>query len=266
MSGLFFKLAAAPFHFWAPDVYDGSTTTTMLFLTTLPKISLLGLALKLILLLIAVNLYDLIFISGLLSVIVGSLGGLFQKRIKRLFAYSSINNTGFLLLAVAVWESQAYIVILYLVVYIIINGALFLILLFNKNLSFNGTLLKTISSLSNFFYTEKVRAIALVALIFSSAGLPPFIGFLTKFLVLSSLYSFYSNWIYIVIPCLIMSTFSVFYYLRIIKVMAFNKNFYVINIKSFSIMPALVLAFMLLLSIFILVISDTILTLTIVCF
>lgn len=224
--GVLFKLAASPFHFWSPDVYDGSPTTMVLFLATLPKIALLALLMKLNFLLEVFDLSTLLFTCGILSVLIGSIGGLFQKRIKRLLAYSMINNTGFLVLAVSIFSiTSASFVIFFLIMYLLTLIGLFGVILSLRPVK-TSSLIKNIYGLSNLFFINKALTVSLIIFLFTSAGLPPLVGFLSKFFVLLSLVNFNSQLFYILVLILILAPLSGFYYIRILKFLSFNKKRY----------------------------------------
>jgi NADH-quinone oxidoreductase subunit N len=246
----FFKLAVSPFHFWAPDVYDGAPTTTMFFLSVIPKIAILGVLVKLTFLWATPTITLVIVFSAILSVVVGSIGGIFQKRFKRLLTYSMVNNNGFFLLPLTVMGLYGYIfMFFFLIIYTFSLIGLFGSLM---SLKLQSTLtgLKNLWSWTNLFFINKLHAILTAILFFSSAGLPPLVGFMSKFLILCTLVLNSSNLYYLLILVLIFAPLSCFYYIRIIKIMAFSKKRFWIFLQT----PTLLTSYLLSLSVVLLII------------
>jgi NADH-quinone oxidoreductase subunit N len=251
----FFKLAAAPFAFWAPDVYEGAPTSSMYFLAVIPKIAILGIVVKLSFLWVSTTLLiNIIIISAALSFIIGSLGGLFQNRIKRLLTYSMINNNGFFLLGLIAGTTYGLtFMFFFLIIYTLLLLGLFTSL---NSLRLFASLrtLKNFWSWVNLFFVNKTQALILALLLFSSAGVPPLVGFLAKFFILFSTISSFSSLTYLLIFALILSPLSAFYYLRLIKVMSFSRKRIWLFLKppsalaSFLISAVTVLLFILFLS------------------
>lgn len=260
--GFLFKVSAAPFHNWAPDVYDGVPTVVTTWLAVMPKISIFvfvlelqsGLGLNgpsLSLLLSASsetgeNYFDvwknLLLVSSLLSLIIGTVVGLAQYRIKRLLAYSTISHVGFLLLALAInSEESIESFLFYLVQYSVTNLNAFLIILafgyvINTKKSANieqpsfsvgrnkrsghGTDIQFISELAGQFRTNPLLGLALTLCLFSMAGVPPLIGFFGKQMVLYS--ATHSGYYFLSIVAIIVSVISASYYLKIVRVIHFD--------------------------------------------
>ena len=240
--GFLFKISAAPFHFWSPDVYDGVPTIVTTFIAIIPKISIL------IILLHLVHYTNYIYISteytwtssllvsSLLSLIIGTVLGLTQFRIKRLFAYSTISHVGFLLLALSINSVESIqSFIFYLIQYSISNlNAFFLLIsigytLFifvNKNINHlnlsdkNNSPIQLLSQIKGYFYINHTLAISLVITIFSFAGIPPLIGFFAKLMVLSA--ALQDGFVFIALIAVITSVISTVYYLNIVKIMFFD--------------------------------------------
>lgn len=220
MVALLFKLAAAPFHMWAPDVYEGSPTIVTAFFAIVPKIAILTTLITLLfgpfLGLWDEGLQSLILVAACASLVVGALGGLNQTKLKRLLAYSAIGHMGFMLLAVGtstLWSLQA--VYTYIIYYIVMSLASFTLVLS----IFKGSL-NYIAQLSGLSRTQPVLAASLALTLFSMAGIPPLAGFLSKYLVLLAAIE---NQFYLVsIIAVLTSVISAFYYLRIIKWMYFK--------------------------------------------
>ena len=261
--GFLFKIAAAPLHHWSPDVYDDTPTIVTIWLTIMPKISIIIFLLELqsqigliennvsissmTSLLESVSsiytqentvyiLKNLLLISSLLSLIIGTVVGLAQSRLKRLLAYSTISHIGFILLALAINSEQSVdSLIFYIIQYSITNLNTFLIILAlgyilknsilkNKNLN-NSTLgnkgletdIKFISELKGQFFSNPLLSISLTVCLFSMAGIPPLMGFFAKQFVLFS--AIQSGYYFMAILGIIVSVISASYYLKIIKVL-----------------------------------------------
>lgn len=228
---ILFKLAAAPFHMWAPDVYEGSPTIVTAYFAIVPKIGILLLLITLIygpfLGIVNSVIKPLIIISGLLSIIIGSLGALNQTKIKRLLAYSAIGHMGFILLGVApgtVNSLQATII--YIILYIImsLNSFGFVLIYYNKYRSSINSIDRSyfISELSGLSRKEPVLAGTFALSLLSIAGIPPLAGFFSKYYVLLSLIE--NNMYLISIIAILFSVISCFYYIRIIQWMYFNNS------------------------------------------
>ena len=254
--GFLFKVAAAPLHNWAPDVYDGVPTIVTSWLTTMPKISIFVFLLELqsglegsfeslsvILDDNSINIWkNLLLTASLLSLIIGTIVGLSQYRIKRLLAYSTISHVGFLLLALAInTEESIESFLFYLIQYSLTNVNTFLILLafgymisnIKSNYGFssrvdssNGKTIRTypaadgdiqfIEELKGQFKENPLLALSLAICLFSMAGIPPLIGFFAKQLVLYS--STHAGYYFLSIVAILVSVISASYYLKIIRV------------------------------------------------
>jgi NADH-ubiquinone oxidoreductase chain 2 len=296
--GFLFKIAAAPLHNWSPDVYDGTPTIVTIWLTIIPKISILLILLELQtqlgiiggtigetliisntgyinnilnlpLLFTSTTLQagiegvlsnvglgflndniinstyilglpvikNLLLISSFLSLIIGSLLGLAQTKIKRLLAYSTISHIGFLLLALAINSEQSIdSFIFYILQYTITNLNIFLIILalsyINNNIAKGNNLnikdLNYILEFKGLFFSNPLLSLSLGVSLFSMAGIPPLIGFFSKQFVLYS--SIQNGYYFISIVAIIVSVISASYYLKIIKLL-FTSTSYQENIE-----------------------------------
>ena len=267
--GLLFKISSSPFHQWAPDVYDDTPTIVTIWLTIIPKISLIILLLELYtqigiiglpsLLLInpngyveyfysdinnnIINSYEfinnllgyptmnvtniLLLISSILSLIIGTVVGLAQTKLKRLLAYSTISHIGFILLSLAINSVQSIDSLLfYIIQYTITNLNIFLIIiaisycLSIKTKNNNDNIhkdIKYISELKGLFFLNPLLSISLAICLFSMAGIPPLIGFFSKQFVLYS--AVQEGYYFISIVAILASVVSASYYLKIIKVL-----------------------------------------------
>jgi NADH:ubiquinone oxidoreductase subunit 2 (subunit N) len=224
---LFIKLAIAPFHYWSLDVYEGSPNATTFFFAVVPKIGYFVLLLRIC----YVSFYDIFFSSyqfyffffAVLSIFVGSIGGLEQRKLKSLLAYSSISHTGFLLLSFSTGTSEGMQMMLYYLVIFMVAGvcfwSVFLFARQKQGFYFNKHN-KELGDLVLLKESNPMLALILAITLFSIAGIPPIVGFLAKigiFLVVlrSSAYL-------ISLISILLSVASTFYYLRLIKVLYFE--------------------------------------------
>jgi len=286
VSGFLFKIAAAPFHNWAPDVYDQVPTIITTWLTIMPKIAIVIFLLKLESGLfintdtfsITNDIYsfssvitgedniitqgdnvlkNLFLFSSLLSLIIGTVVGLAQYKIKRLLAYSTISHVGFLVLALAVnTEQSTESLIFYILQYSLTNLNTFLIILvfgyslntYWKNQSINTSLniksnldIRYISELKAQFINNPILSLSLAICLFSMAGVPPLVGFFAKQQVLYS--ATYSGYYFLSIIAILVSVISASYYLQIIKIIHFptsntynqnNSNTLNVEVENFN--------------------------------
>ena len=226
--GFLFKLTAAPFHMWAPDVYEGSPTAITAFFSITPKIAILAVFIRLFLF----SFYDLIFpwqkiilLCSVASMIVGAFAAISQHKIKRLLAYSSIGHIGYMLLGFSCATIEGIeALFIYLIVYIIMTINIFAILLSLQGRSpenSTSTRIKYLADLGMLAKTNPILAFTLTCTMFSMAGIPPLAGFCSKFYIFfaalgSSLYFFAFLGVFT-------SVISCFYYIRLIKIMYFEK-------------------------------------------
>ena len=246
--GFLVKISAAPFHFWSPDVYDSIPTIVTTFVAIIAKISIFIFFLELVYYtektLFVFSWTNILLISSLFSLIIGSVLGLTQFRIKRLYAYSTISHVGFILLALSVnsVESvQAYI--FYIISYSVSNLNAFVILVtigfslylyvykdekHNDDLiDQNNSPVQLISQIKGYFYVNPYLALSLTITLFSFAGIPPLIGFFAKQMVLSAALT--NGYVFMVLIAILTSVTSAVYYLSIIKNMFFYNDQYMIN-------------------------------------
>ena len=226
ITAMFFKISAAPFHMWAPDVYEGSATVVTTFFATVVKFGTVLVLLRLCSsLLIGWPGIDNIFVlTAILSLAVGSFGAIFQKNLKRLLAYSSIGHVGFILLGMAALNREGFnACVLYMIIYAIISvgsfGFLTLIRSPNSETESDAENEKifSINSLSGLAKTNPVMAFCLATLMFSTAGIPPLAGFFSKFYILVAALG--SGLLIPAILAVLFSVVSAYYYLRIVKIM-----------------------------------------------
>lgn len=247
--GFLFKASAAPFHFWSPDVYDAIPTVVTTFVAIIAKISIFVFFLELVhytsnsLFTNNFSWTTGLLISSLLSLIIGTVVGLTQFRIKRLFAYSTISHIGFILLALSInsIESiQAFI--FYLMQYSLSNLNAFMLLLavgyslycysnenrkYSSLLDKNNSPIQLISQMKGFFYINPLLALSFAITLFSFAGIPPLIGFFAKQMVLSAALD--NGYVFLTLVAILTSVISAVYYLNIIKEIFFDKPEYKVN-------------------------------------
>lgn len=247
--GFLFKVSAAPFHFWSPDVYDGIPTIVTTYVAIIAKISIFAFLLELVYYteynLLDFNWKSIFLLSSLLSLIVGSILGLTQFRIKRLFAYSTISHVGFILLGLSINSTesiQAYV--FYVLQYSISNLNAFIILITigftlylyvhkegSEETAFitekNNSPVQLISQIKGYFYINAYLAISLAITLFSFVGIPPIIGFFGKQMILSSALD--NGYVFMCLLAIITSVIGAGYYLNLIKQIFFFKHNYKIN-------------------------------------
>lgn len=230
--GYLLKVSAAPLHHWAPDVYDESPTIVTIWLTIMPKISILILLLEIFTQITSVNpileslglntIRFLLLITSLFSLIIGTVVGLAQIKIKRLLAYSTISHIGFILLALSINSVQSIdSFIFYIIQYTLTNLNTFLILIaigyiLNNNILINKDI-NYISELKGLFFTNPILSISLTICLLSMAGTPPFLGFFSKQFVLYS--AIESGYYFMSLAGILVSIISASYYLRIIRIL-----------------------------------------------
>jgi len=242
LTGIFFKIGAAPFHFWLPDVYEGAPNNVTAFFAIVPKIAFIGLLIRFIFDIFAdiSFFFEIIFyIVAILSMLIGSLSALQQRKIKRLLAYSSISHVCFILIGFTsnLFDSVPYI-LLYIIIYIIMSINLWTSYI---SLYINHKPIKYLTDLSNIFIFNKVLAFIIVLNIFSMSGIPPLAGFFSKlFLFISAIKAKYFGLVFFSV---LISILSSFYYLRIIKIIFFEKIYKKLFINKISKLNSIILVF-----------------------
>lgn len=246
--GLLFKIAAAPFHWWSPDVYDGVPTIVTTFIAILGKIAILILLLQLVhytssLFYSTTQLYSWttsLSMSCFFSLLIGTILGLSQSRIKRLLAYSTISHVGFILLALVVHTLDSYQAFLfYIFQYIFTNFNVFMIIIamgfnlylyytntteFNNLSEKNNSPIQLINQLKGYFTINPLLSLYLVITMFSFIGLPPLVGFFGKLMVLTTALD--NGKILLVLVAVLTSVIGAVYYLNIIKTIYFENPEY----------------------------------------
>ena len=244
----FFKLSAAPFHLWSPDVYEGSPTSVTAFFAIVPKLGLLVFFLRLFFdsfYVFLPSLQYLLMISSITSMIIGSFGAVWQIKIKRLLAFSAISHVGYMLIGLCCCSIESiYAVIFYAIIYIFMSISSFcLLLIIRKNSD-----LKKIKYIEDLTIVSKVNpfiGICFAITFFSIAGVPPFAGFFSKMFIFFSAIS--QSLYFLVIVGVLTSVVSCFYYLRIIQITYFEQTSIWISLKKVSKEASLLISFVLLL-------------------
>ena len=226
---LFIKLSIAPFHFWSLDVYEGSPNSTTFFFAVVPKMALFVLLMRLC----YVSFYQIFienfqlyfFLLAVLSVFIGSLGGLEQRKLKTLLAYSSISHTGYLLLSFSTGNLEGMqMMFYYLIIYMVSGLAFWSVYLFlrqKRSVYFNKSN-KELGDLVLLNESNPILALILAVTLFSIAGIPPIVGFLAKigiFLVVVK-----SSAYLVAVLSILFSVISTFYYIRLIKILYFENT------------------------------------------
>jgi NADH-quinone oxidoreductase subunit N len=223
LAGLAFKIAAVPFHMWTPDVYEGAPTPVTTFFATASKASALALTMR-----VALEAFgsqagawqQIVIFAALASIVVGALGAIGQTNIKRLMAYSSINNVGFVLIGLAIATPQgAAAMLTYLVIYIVMSVGGFVAILMLKDA--HGEPVEAIADLSGLSRTRPGLALALAMIMFSLAGIPPLFGFWGKFVVFQA--SVQAGYVALAAIGIAASVIGAFYYIKVVKIMYFDE-------------------------------------------
>ncbi|MBF9060972.1 NADH-quinone oxidoreductase subunit NuoN [Rhodobacterales bacterium HKCCSP123] len=223
MSGLAFKVSAAPFHMWTPDVYEGAPTPITALFATAPKVAAMALFARVVHDAFGGAVGDwqqIVAFLAVVSMFLGAIAAIGQTDIKRLMAYSSISHMGFALMGLASGTQQGVeAMLIYMAIYVTMNiGTFAFILTMEKD----GRAVTDISALSSFASREGTKALALLVMMFSLAGVPPLVGFFGKYAVLWAAVEAGMAWL--AIAGVIASVIGAFYYLRIVYLMYFGED------------------------------------------
>ena len=223
LAGLAFKVSAVPFHMWTPDVYEGAPTPVTTFFATAPKVAALALTMR-----VTLDAFgsqadawrQIVIFAALASIVVGALGAIGQKNIKRLMAYSSINNVGFILIGLACATPQgASAMLVYLAIYVAMTLGGFVAVLMLKDAE--GNQVEAIADIAGLSRDRKVLAASLAMIMFSLAGIPPLFGFWGKFVVFQA--AVQAGLVPLAAIGIAASVIGAFCYLKIVKVMYFDE-------------------------------------------
>ncbi len=223
MSGLAFKVSAVPFHMWTPDVYEGAPTPVTAFFATAPKVAAMALLARVVHDAFGNVVGDwsqVIAVLSLLSMFLGGIAAIGQTDIKRLMAYSSIAHMGYALMGLAAGTAfGVQAMLIYMAIYVTMNVGTFAFIL---SMERDGQPVTEIASLNLYSRAYPARALAMLVLLFSLAGVPPLLGFFGKLYVLRAAYE--GGLVWLAVAGVIASVIGAFYYLRIVYYMYFGQE------------------------------------------
>ncbi len=214
LSGFFYKLAVFPMHFWVPDVYQGASNETTGFIATIPKFGAVALLIRFLIVPTGQSpfLIELMAVLALCSMFYGNLSALVQKDIKRMLGFSGIAHAGFILLGLLTLNSEGYgVAIYYIAGYVLMNLACFLVI---SNVSQQGENL-CIEDFNGLYKRQPVLAFVLAVGLFGLAGIPPFVGFMGKFMILTA--ALRADHLVVVCLAAINTAIAIYYYLSVVK-------------------------------------------------
>jgi NADH-quinone oxidoreductase subunit N len=223
LTGLAFKISAVPFHMWTPDVYEGAPTPVTAFFASAPKVAAMGLTVRVAMEAMGGAVHEwqqIVIFVALASILFGAVAAIGQTNIKRLLAYSSINNVGFALIGLAAGTHEGVAAVMsYLAIYVVMTLGSFLCVLQMRDK--DGNPVEDIASLAGLSQTRKGLAAAFAIFMFSLAGIPPLMGFWAKFLVFDAAVA--AGMTGLAAFGIAMSVVGAFYYLKIIKTIYFDE-------------------------------------------
>ena len=223
LAGFAFKVSAAPFHMWTPDVYEGSPTPVTAFFATAPKVAAMALFARVVhdaFGNIVSDWQQIVAFLSVVSMFLGAIAAIGQTNIKRLMAYSSIAHMGFALMGLAAGTAfGVQAMLIYMAIYVTMNIGTFAFIL---SMERDGRPVTDIQSLRMYSKRQPLRALAMLVLMFSLAGVPPMVGFFGKFYVLRAAYDGGLAWL--AVAGVVASVIGAFYYLRIVFFMYFGEE------------------------------------------
>lgn len=214
LAGFFYKLAIFPLHFWVPDIYQGASNETTGFIATIPKFGAVALLIRFLTMPTGHPsfLIELMAVLALCSMFYGNLSALVQKDIKRMLGFSGIAHAGFILLGLLSMNSDGYgVAIYYIAGYVLMNLACFLVI---SHVSRQGENL-CIEDFNGLYKRQPVLAFILAIGLFGLAGIPPFVGFMGKFMILTS--ALRADHLLVVCLAAINTAIAIYYYLSVVK-------------------------------------------------
>jgi len=222
VAGISFKLSAAPFHMWAPDVYQGAPTAVTLFIGSAPKFAAFGFVMRLLvegLGNMSSDWQGILVILAVMSMAIGNIAAIAQTNIKRMLAYSTISHMGFLLLGFISADANGYSSSLfYVIAYVLMTLGTFAMIMLLCRSGFEA---ENISDFKGLSKRNPWYAFITLLLMFSLAGIPPMIGFYAKLAVLQAVVN--AGYVWLAVAAVLFSLIGAFYYLRIIKFMYFDE-------------------------------------------
>lgn len=232
LSGLAFKISAVPFHMWTPDVYEGAPTPVTAFFATAPKVAAVALTARVLFEVFGGQVaawQQIVMFMALASIVFGALGAIGQENLKRLLAYSSINNIGFILLGLAVANADgASAMLVYLFIYVAMSLGCFVALLMLRGE--DGALFETFADIRGLSVTRPAIAWALLLMMFSLAGIPPLLGFYAKYVIFQA--TIEAGLVVFGAIAIAASVIGAFYYIKFVKVMFFDEPAGLVTGKS----------------------------------
>jgi NADH-quinone oxidoreductase subunit N len=223
LSGLAFKISAAPFHMWTPDVYEGAPTPVTAFFASAPKVAATALLIRVVVSAFGEQIQawqQIVIVVSLMSIIIGAVGAIGQQNLKRLMAYSSINNVGFILIGLATGTEQGVAAMLvYLAIYVVMTLGGFICLM--QLQSRDGVLLEGLNDVAGLSKTRPGLAAAMAVFMFSLAGIPPLFGFYGKLVVFNAAVA--AGLLPLAVIGIAASVIGAFYYLKVVKLMYFDE-------------------------------------------
>jgi len=222
VAGISFKLSAAPFHMWAPDVYEGAPTAVVLFIGSAPKFAAFGFVMRLLVEGMGAMVADwqgMLIILAVMSMMIGNLAAIAQTNIKRMLAYSTISHMGFMLLGIIGADENGYSSsMFYVLVYVLMTLGTFGMIMLLSREGFEAEKLDDFKGLNR---RNPWYAFITLLLMFSMAGIPPTVGIYAKLSVLQAVLS--AGYIWLAVVAVLFSLIGAFYYLRIVKLMYFDE-------------------------------------------
>jgi NADH-quinone oxidoreductase subunit N len=222
VAGISFKLSAAPFHMWAPDVYQGAPTAVVLFIGAAPKLAAFGFVMRLLVEGMGAMVADwqgMLVILAVMSMMIGNLAAIAQTNIKRMLAYSTISHMGFMLLGFIAADENGYSAsMFYVVVYVLMTLGTFGMIMLLSREGFEADKLDDFKGLNR---RNPWYAFITLLLMFSMAGVPPTVGIYAKLSVLQAVLS--AGYVWLAVVAVLFSLIGAFYYLRIVKLMYFDE-------------------------------------------
>lgn len=222
--GLAFKLGAVPFHMWVPDIYHGAQTSVTLYIGTAPKIAAFAIIMRILvdgMEALHTDWQQMLTILAVLSLAIGNIVAIAQTNIKRMLAYSTISHVGFLLLGIISARPDGYSAsMFYVLVYALMSvGSFGMIILLSRS----GFEADTLDDFKGLNERSKWYAFMMLLLMFSMAGVPPTVGFFAKLWVLEAVLNADTDMTWLAITAVLFSVVGAFYYIRLVKIMYFDK-------------------------------------------
>jgi len=215
LAGFFFKLAIFPFHFWVPDVYEGASNETTAFIASVPKLAAVAMLIRFVSLISGEGqvILNVLMLCAVASMFYGNLSALIQKDVKRMLGFSGIAHAGFVLLGILTFQITGFANAMYYIIgYVLMNLTCFLVICTVSEKGNNVT----IDDLSGLHKRSPIMAFTLAVGLFALAGIPPFVGFMGKFMLLTGAYV--EGYRTIVILAAINTAIAIYYYLSVIRV------------------------------------------------